>query len=165
MLSACGLLDTDYRSPSLDYIDLIKASRQLCKSPAVGRLQFRRAVFNLFASNQDDHSKNWSFLQNDEGQWQPSPFYDVTFSPHPLNEHTTAYGGFGKAPPLAAMQKLAISAGFAKWQDAQDCIYEVVEAINEFKQFATAYNINRGNLAAITKTLELRRQENLTLLR
>ncbi len=30
MHSACGLLDADFRTPNLDYIDLIKASRQLC---------------------------------------------------------------------------------------------------------------------------------------
>nr|WP_240776382.1 HipA domain-containing protein [Nitrincola alkalilacustris] len=59
MHSACGLLDADFRTTSLDYVDLIKASRQLCKAPSVGQLQFRRAVFNLFAANQDDHSKNW----------------------------------------------------------------------------------------------------------
>jgi len=68
MHSACGLLDADFRSPSLDYSDLIKASRQLCKSPAAGQLQFRRAIFNLLAANQDDHSKNWAFLQADDGQ-------------------------------------------------------------------------------------------------
>jgi len=65
MHSACGLLDADFRTPSLDYEDLIKASRHLCRSPAVGKLQFRRAMFNLFACNQDDHSKNWAFLQDD----------------------------------------------------------------------------------------------------
>ncbi len=69
MHSACGLLDADFRSHSLDYSDLIKASRQLCKSPAAGQLQFRRAMFNLFAANQDDHSKNWGFLQADDGSW------------------------------------------------------------------------------------------------
>lgn len=62
MHSACGLLNADYRAPSLDYLNLIKASRQLCRSPAAGQLQFRRAVFNLLACNQDDHSKNWAFF-------------------------------------------------------------------------------------------------------
>ena len=82
--SACGLLDADFRTPSLDYVDLIKASRQLCKAPAVGQLQFKRALFNLFGCNQDDHSKNWAFLQDDQAQWQVAPFFDVTFSPHPF---------------------------------------------------------------------------------
>ncbi|MEA5411577.1 HipA domain-containing protein, partial [Synechococcus sp. BA-120 BA3] len=90
MHSACGLLGADFRLPSLDYQTLISATRRLCKSPAAAQLQFRRAVFNLLASNQDDHSKNWAFLQNDQGHWQPAPFYDVTFSPHPHGEHSTA---------------------------------------------------------------------------
>ncbi len=111
MHSACGLLDADFRTPSLDYEDLLKASRHLCRSPAVGKLQFRRAMFNLFACNQDDHSKNWAFLQDDAGEWVPAPFYDVTFSPHPYQEHATAYAGFGKNPPLKAIQGLAARAG------------------------------------------------------
>jgi serine/threonine-protein kinase HipA len=164
MHSACGLLDADFRSPSLDYGDLIKASRQLCKSPAAGQLQFRRAIFNLFAANQDDHSKNWGFLQEDNGNWQLAPFYDVTFSPHPFNQHATAYGGYGKAPPLKVMQKLATSAGFATWTDAQKCIKEVVEAINQFTRFAQQQEISKTTMLAIEKTLVQRRQENAALL-
>lgn len=81
--SLCGLLDADYRQPSLDYEDLIKATQVLCQHPALSQTQFIRAIFNLFSANQDDHSKNWAFLQDDEGQWSPVPFYDVTFSPTP----------------------------------------------------------------------------------
>ena len=47
MHSACGLLDADFRTPSLDYADLIKASRQLCRSPAVGQLQFEVVAHRL----------------------------------------------------------------------------------------------------------------------
>ena len=164
MHSACGLLDADFRSPSLDYIDLIKASRQLCKSPAVGQLQFRRAIFNLLAANQDDHSKNWAFLQDDDGQWQPAPFYDVTYSPHPFNEHATAFGGYGKIPPLKVMQKLAASAGFATWQDAQQCIHDVVEALSQFASLAQKQGVSKTIISAIEKVLSQRRQENATLL-
>src|SRR5699024_6167889 len=68
LASACALLDADFRQPSLDYHDLIKMTGQLCSSPQAATLQFRRAVFNLLASNQDDHSKNWAFLLGDDGQ-------------------------------------------------------------------------------------------------
>lgn len=164
MHSACGLLDADFRTPSLDYSDLIKASRQLCKSPAAGQLQFRRAIFNLFAANQDDHSKNWGFLQEDDGNWQLAPFYDVTFSPHPFNEHATAYAGYGKAPPLKVMQKLAASAGFANWKEAQQCIQEVVEAIGNFSFLAKQQTISKTTVLAIENTLAQRKQENAALL-
>ncbi|AZG71742.1 MULTISPECIES: type II toxin-antitoxin system HipA family toxin [Shewanella] len=163
MHSACGLLDADFRSPSLDYSDLIKASRQLCKSPAAGQLQFRRAIFNLFAANQDDHSKNWGFLQGDDGSWQLAPFYDVTFSPHPFNEHATAFAGYGKAPPLKVMQKLAASAGFATWKEARQVVEEVSEAISQFTHLAQQQGISKTTVAAITKTLNQRKQENTAL--
>lgn len=164
MHSACGLLDADFRSPSLDYSDLIKASRQLCKSPAAGQLQFRRAMFNLFAANQDDHSKNWGFLQDDDSSWQLAPFYDVTFSPHPFNEHATAFAGYGKAPPLKVMQKLAASAGFANWNEAQQCIQEVVDAISQFRPLAEQLGVSKTTVLAIEKTLAERKQENAALL-
>ncbi|OIQ47134.1 MAG: phosphatidylinositol kinase [Gammaproteobacteria bacterium MedPE] len=153
MHSACGLLDTDFRTPSLDYDDLIRASRTLCKSPAVGQLQFRRAMFNLLACNHDDHSKNWAFLQNDHGAWQPAPFYDVTFSPHPFGEHATSFGGYGKTPPLKAAQKLAHSAGFAKWSDAKLVIEETVDVIENFQETAQSLGVSLSTSKLITKQL------------
>lgn len=164
MHSACGLLDADFRTPSLDYIDLIKASRQLCKSPAAGQLQFRRAVFNLLSSNQDDHSKNWALLQADDGQWNLAPFYDVTYSPHPFNEHATAFGGYGKAPPLKVMQKLAASAGYGSWHDARRVIEEVAEAISQCTHLAKQQGVRKTTVSAIAKTLGQRKQENAALL-
>ncbi len=52
MQTLCGLLDADFRQPSMDYEDLIKASQVLCQRPAVGKFQFVRALFNLFSANQ-----------------------------------------------------------------------------------------------------------------
>jgi serine/threonine-protein kinase HipA len=164
MHSACGLLDADYRTPSLDYLDLIKASRQLCRSPAAGQLQFRRAIFNLLACNQDDHSKNWAFLQDDSGQWQPAPFYDATFSPHPFNEHATAFMGYGKKPPLKAMQKLADAAGFAGWKQAQQHIHETLDVLTNFSAIASDYGISKSTVAQIEQTLANRQKENSALL-
>ena len=154
MHSACGLLDADFRTPSLDYEDLIKASRHLCRSPAVGKLQFRRAMFNLFACNQDDHSKNWAFLQDDAGEWTPAPFYDVTFSPHPYQEHATAYAGFGKNPPLKAIQGLAARAGYAKWELARKDIDGIVDALADFAAVARDFGVDRGTAELIGRQLD-----------
>jgi serine/threonine-protein kinase HipA len=164
MHTACGLLDADFRCPSLDYEDLIKASRTLCKSPAVGQLQFRRAMFNLFACNQDDHSKNWAFLQDDSGNWQAAPFYDITYSPHPFGEQSTSFAGFGKKPPLKAIQKLATAAGFANWQSAQDVIKEVVDSISHFKQVSLRLDVSGETIQLIEKQLSQTWQDNKHLL-
>lgn len=156
--SACGLLDADFRAPSLDYDDLIRATRVLCQSPAAGQLQFKRAIFNLFACNQDDHSKNWAFLQDDHNNWQLAPFYDATFSPHPFGEHATAFAGYGKNPTLAAIQKLAQSAGFAKWQEAQIVIEQIIDIVANFSQVAHALGVSNSTNRLIAKQLEIQRK-------
>jgi serine/threonine-protein kinase HipA len=162
--SACGLLDADFRMPSLDYEDLIKASSLICKSPAAGQAQFRRAVFNLFALNQDDHSKNWAFLQGDKDQWQLAPFYDVTFSPSPYNEHATAFAGFGKTPSLKAMQALANQANFAHWKQAQIVIEQVLNALSSFAQVAKQLEVSAETIQLITRQLDGVYQQNKVLL-
>lgn len=162
--SACGLFDADYRMPSLDYEELIKASSLLCKSPAAGQKMFRRMIFNLFSLNQDDHSKNWAFLQNDRGQWHLAPFYDITFSPSPYSEHATAFSGFGKTPSLKVMQKLAMQANFSNWKQAQHVIKEVVEAINSFNVTAKLLGVKPETVGLISKQLDNVYKENKILL-
>ncbi len=162
--SACGLLDADFRAPSLDYQDLIKASGQLCRSVEAAQLQFLRAVFNLFAMNQDDHSKNWAFLQQDDGHWQPAPFYDVTFSPGRFAEHSTAYAGFGKNPPLKALQKLASEAGYADWSQARQQIISVLDAVADFSSVASVLEVNPDTIRLIQKQLNQVYEQNAGLL-
>ena len=165
MHSASGLLDADYRMPSLDYEDLIKLSSLICRSPAAGQTMFRRMAFNLFALNQDDHSKNWAFLQQDSGQWQLSPFYDVTFSPSSYGEHATAFAGFGRLPSLKAMQKLAAQANFANWEQARVVLCEVVDAIHSFASIANEFDMNSEIKRLISKQLNSNYLENRLLLK
>ena len=162
--SVCGLLDADFRAPSMDYEDLIKAGQILCKSPAAGQSQFARAVFNLFALNQDDHSKNWAFLQDDDGQWRPAPFYDVTFSPSPHGEHATAFAGHGSQPPLKTVKQLARQANFRGWRQAREAIARVVDAIGEWHAVASDLGIGAGTRALIGKRLSHAYRQNKGLL-
>ncbi|MET4028147.1 hypothetical protein ABIE59_003692 [Marinobacter sp. MBR-99] len=159
--SACGLLDADFRAPSLDYEDLIKASAQLCRGVNAAQLQFLRAVFNLFAMNQDDHSKNWAFLQGDDGNWQPAPFYDVTFSAGRFGEHSTAYAGFGKRPPVKALQKLAAEAGFANWEKAWQRIERVLDALAGFSAVAKELGVSAETTRLIQQQLDQTYQQNI----
>jgi len=164
MHTVCGLLDADFRVPSLDYEDLIKATSLVCKSPVAGQLQFLRAAFNLFACNQDDHSKNWAFLQEDQGQWQPAPFYDVTFSPHPYGEQATAFCGYGKKPPVSALQRLARAASFSSWKEAQREMVKVIEPLADFAKIAGELGVSKETTGLIEKKLNAIWQDNKTLL-
>ena len=162
--SACGLLDADFRLPALDYEMLIKASGALCKSPAAAQQQFRRAVFNLFGCNQDDHSKNWAFLQGDTGEWQLAPFFDVTFSPSAHGEHATAFAGYGKAPPLKALQQLAESASYANWKQAKLAVEEAVNALAAWPQVATESGVSNDTVKLVQQQLNAAYAQNKRLL-
>ena len=126
----------------MDYEDLIKASQVLCRAPAAGRVQFVRAMFNLFSGNQDDHTKNWSFIMADDGAWVPSPFYDVTFCPSGHGEHATAFCGHGQRPPLAVIQRLAAQASFADWPQARREIERVIDALGQWPTIAADLGVD-----------------------
>nr|MDT0253042.1 HipA domain-containing protein [Endozoicomonas sp.] len=164
MQTLCGLLDADFRQPSMDYEDLIKASQALCQSPAVGRSQFLRAMFNLFAANQDDHTKNWSFLMSDKGHWQPSPMYDVTFSPTPYHEHAIAFGGYSAKPPLKVIQKLATLANYSSWKEAQKDLHRICDALAGWPDIGRDLGIQPNLIKEISAYISKVYQENRSLL-
>lgn len=47
-----------------------------------------RAIFNVVGRNQDDHTKNISFLMNKAGEWRLSPAYDLIYSYNPRGDWT-----------------------------------------------------------------------------
>ena len=140
MLSACGLLDADYRAPSLDYVDSIRASQFLCQSPAVAQLQRRRALFNLLALNHDDHTKNLAFFQRDHGSWEPVPWFDVTYSPHPFGEHSMSYRSFGSHPSKEALLALAEAASMT-CVEIETVMHAIVEMLMTLPQEASALGL------------------------
>ena len=71
----------DFNDPSAySYEQAIMTIRQLGLGMVAVEEQFRRAVFNVIARNQDDHVKNISFLMDRSGYWSLSPAYDVTYA-------------------------------------------------------------------------------------
>jgi len=41
---------------------------------------FRRMVFNVLATNYDDHTKNFSFILRKDEKWRLAPAYDLCFA-------------------------------------------------------------------------------------
>ena len=110
-LTAAAILEADWRTPSMDYHTLMKLTKVLCRDRKSDVEQmYRRMCFNVFAHNRDDHSKNFSFLYNDEtDQWSLSPAYDLTWSTTYYGEHTTTVDGNGRNPGMKEL--LAVGTG------------------------------------------------------
>lgn len=52
---------------------------------------FRRMVFNVCASNNDDHVKNTAFLMDRTGAWSLAPAYDITYAYNPSGLWTSSH--------------------------------------------------------------------------
>jgi len=128
-----GLLQLPHGYAAMDYLDLLKVTRELTRNEAAVAEMFRRACFNVFAHNRDDHSRNFAFLMDEHGTWRPSPAYDLTFSPGPGGEHTMLVSGEGRAPGIGHLTALAAQTDL---KNAAKIIDEVRTAISRFKRFA-----------------------------
>lgn len=112
MVSASGLLETSHRLPNLDYNLLMKLTLELTRNYQDIEQLFRLMCFNVFAHNRDDHSKNFSFLYDDnKKEWHLSPAYDLTYSSSFNGEHATTINGEGKNPNLDDILAVAKNIG------------------------------------------------------
>ena len=92
--SVAGLLYASHRIPSLDYLEIMKATFVLTKDINELYKLFRLMVFNVLTENKDDHSKNFSFILRKD-KWQLAPAYDLVKSQGFNNQHTTTVMGSG----------------------------------------------------------------------
>jgi serine/threonine-protein kinase HipA len=112
MVSVSGLLETSHRLPNLDYNLLMKLTLELTRNYEDVEQLFRLMSFNVFAHNRDDHSKNFSFLYDDnKKEWHLSPAYDLTYSSSFNGEHATTINGEGKNPTLDDILAVAKNIG------------------------------------------------------
>ena len=123
-VSAAGLLNANYREPSLDYEDLLKLCHILTKNMKEVYALFRLMVFNVAIKNRDDHAKNFSF-QLVNGEWKLSPAYDLLPSSGFNGFHTTTVNNNGE-PTINDMMLVAERVGLNKQQ-----VSEIIEEVNE----------------------------------
>lgn len=115
MITVSGLLETSHRIPNLDYHDLFKLTCILTKDERQLEELFRRMCFNVFAHNRDDHSKNFSYLYDEQNkQWGLTPVYDLTYSSSIGGEHACCINGNGRNPGIADLLAVGEKAGLPK---------------------------------------------------
>jgi serine/threonine-protein kinase HipA len=136
--TASGLMHDNFRMSTMDYGHLMDCAFRLEKHVKAYEKVFRLAAFNVYSHNRDDHSKNFSFLMNDKGEWKFAPAYDLTFSYSGYGFHSTMIAGESKNPGRKELMKLATHFGL---KNAGPIIEEVQEAINQWGALAREYGI------------------------
>jgi serine/threonine-protein kinase HipA len=143
-----GLLQLAHGYPALDYGDLLKVTRQLTRDESAVAEMFRRACFNVFAHNRDDHSRNFTFLMDEQGRWRPSPAYDLTFAHGPGGEHTMLVAGEARSPGSEHLARLAEQ---AELRGGPKIIQEVRAATNRFRAFAEKAGVPAQRATAVAQ--------------
>jgi len=149
--SAAGILHDNFRLSSLDYGHIMDCTFLLEKDLKAFDKILRLAAFNVFANNRDDHSKNFSFLMDDSGNWKFAPAYDLTFSYSGHGFHSTSIAGESAHP---TKQHLLVLAKHFKIKNATTIIDQVQSVVTNWKKYATAANVSKESKTTINKVIQ-----------
>lgn len=159
MQSLCAMAHMDFNSPRIySYEDAFQVMRQL-KLPHGDFVQlYKRMLFNEFAKNYDDHTKNIAFLMNKKGEWSLAPAYDMTFSYRKGSPWVSAHQMLinGKAEDITIDDLLTVAekAGI-KQSNAKSCIDQVKSAVSDWTRFAEEAEISDSQMEFVKKNLNL----------
>ena len=153
MQSLAALRHFDYNLPgAYAYEQAVETIRRLGLGMAVVEEQYRRAVFNVVARNQDDHVKNIAFLMNRSGMWRLSPAYDVAYAYNPqglwTGRHQMSIVGKRDGFERADLRKLAGTSGL-RMPVANRVIDRVLAAVGSWPRFASEAGVEEGDATRI----------------
>ena len=138
MQTLCALAHYDFRLlRGYSYEQAFNVMRAIRLPYSSAQQMFRRMVFNVVVRNQDDHTKNISFLMGDDGRWRLSPAYDMGYAYNPNGGWTAMHqmSVGGKFDDITREDLLT----FAKAnniKDAAEVIEEVVDVVSYWPELA-----------------------------
>lgn len=141
----CGIQHFNYNHLfSYSYEQLFQTMRMLRLPYPDAQQMFRRMVFNVLASNCDDHTKNFAFRLRKDSQWELAPAYDICFSYDPKNiwvsQQTLSINGKHQNINKADLLTIAEENNIKK---ATNIIFEISEEIKRWKSYATKAKVNK----------------------
>jgi serine/threonine-protein kinase HipA len=147
----CAIAHFDYNEAgAYSYEQAFQVMRQLRLPYTDAEQLYTRMAFNVIARNQDDHTKNISFLMNKEGIWKLSPAYDVTYAYDPTNKwmssHQMTINGKRDNITRTDLLKIAKEMNIKK---PNNIIDTVLRSINKWSTFATDAGIPKSQINAI----------------
>lgn len=143
MASLSGAVEAPWRTPA-SYDLFLRATQAITRHAEDLHAAFRRMVFNVLASNRDDHTRQHSYLMDEAGQWRLAPAYDLTYSTGPGGEHYLDVEGEGKNPTLEHARALGRRHSLPdRLIDA--IIDEVRAAVADWPRFAVEAGVSKAS--------------------
>jgi serine/threonine-protein kinase HipA len=101
--------------------------------------------------NRDDHGRNFAYRLNEQGLWQLSPAFDLTYSFGPGGEHATSVAGHGKNITRAYLLQVAEAGGIAA-KVAERAIGDWVKVVGGMGKLVRELPIRRVTLGELVKS-------------
>lgn len=142
MQTLCGIAHYDFNMlHAYSYEQAFGIMRRLRLTYPEAEEFYRRMVFNVVARNQDDHTKNISFLMNRKGEWRLSPAYDMSWAYNPNGGWTATHQMSinGKWENITR-EDLLILASEMNVKGAKHIIDQVVEAVSQWPRLAKEHS-------------------------
>lgn len=151
----CGIQHYDYNHlKGYSYEQLFQTMRMLRLNYADAEQMFRRMVFNVMATNYDDHTKNFSFLLKKGGKWELSPAYDICYSYDPsnvwVNQHTLSINGKHKNITREDLFEIAKDNNIKK---PEQIIQEIKEVVSNWNWYAKKVGVSNELKKLIERNL------------
>ncbi len=119
---------------------------------------FKRMVFNIYAFNCDDHTKNISFLMDKQGQWKLSPAYDVSFAYNPnglwTSSHQMTVNGKRKNFTELDFENCA-KFGNLSHREVKNAIADVKAAVSNWKVIAKNTGVSQRRIDEIWEFIKI----------
>ncbi len=159
MQSLGAMRHFDFNDPSAySYEQAVLTIRDLGLGMAAVEEQFRRAVFNIIARNQDDHVKNVAFLMDRSGKWTLSPAYDLVYAYNPrgswTRDHQMSLAGRRNDFERDDILRFATSIGL-KSRRALEITSQVSAAVQNWGEHADSAGVEIQDETRIGKTFRL----------
>ena len=151
----CGIQHFDYNNLyGYSYEQLFQTMRILKMTYPEAEQMFRRMVFNVMATNYDDHTKNFSFRLKQDGKWELSPAYDVCYSYDPENvwvsQHSISINGKHKEINKSDLMTIARANNIKK---GEKIIEEIKAIVCNWPNYANQVKVSGELKDSITNTL------------
>jgi serine/threonine-protein kinase HipA len=155
--SLCAMAHYDYNAPGeYSYEQAFAVIQKLKLGCPTMEEMYRRMIFNVLARNQDDHTKNITFLMDREGTWKLAPAYDVIWS-HRSDSPWVARHQMrvnGKLDGFTADDLLAVAEQYGIRRPG-DVLDRVGDAVSRWKEFASEAGVDKGMMREIGRTHRL----------
>jgi len=154
MHSLAGLYNHNF-DELMDYDYLFRIAKYL-RTPIEDLTQiYKRMVFNYIFRNQDDHTKNFSFLMDENQNWTFSPAYDIMYNNGKkfTYENKMSFNGkLGSDAKFEDFKAIAIKWGITNYKDI---INDIQDNSKLLEEYLVKYGVRNDAVDEIISSLRL----------